>query len=398
MTATVAVDTILQDIQKSSEKQQELQGQQTDFLGELNKLSDKAASRQINGSTSTQTYQTDVESVQVLQSQLREIEQKINLENGHYEELLLELALLKKSGLGGHHHHQGAATTSASFDAMMTDTGSIYGQPQITISQPINGRRDEHNNNDKDHLHNDILRMIRATDDSSSQISVSRKSLPRQETSDTEHTIDLNIYNDEMRLRNNLENMYKRDPVIGGYSGGETSGLESSFTSPSVHHKDFIEQYLNKLSYLPGDVITNSEPMFSSAPPPHTTSYMPYTSSAGGGLVGTTSMDDFLAKQDMIYNQMADPIGLYDHTSVSLTGGIGGGGTKVVDMLEIPGKGRCCVYFARYSYDPLQQSLNDNPESEQTIKQVCGCVEELVYTRMKYSRLYVIPYHLVHQL
>lgn len=167
---------------------------------------------------------------------MREIEQKINLENGHYEELLLELALLKKSGLGGHHHHQGAATTSASFDAMMTDTGSIYGQPQITISQPINGRRgtsssdpprsncldrsvltgfdlffsDEHNNNDKDHLHNDILRMIRATDDSSSQISVSRKSLPRQETSDTEHTIDLNIYNDEMRLRNNLENMYKR--------------------------------------------------------------------------------------------------------------------------------------------------------------------------------------------
>lgn len=158
--------------------------------------------------------------------------------------------------------------------------------------------------------------------------------------------------------------MHISDPVIGGYSGGETSGLESSFTSPSVHHKDFIEQYLNKLSYLPGDVITNSEPMFSSAPPPHTTSYMPYTSSAGGGLVGTTSMDDFLAKQDMIYNQMADPIGLYDHTSVSLTGGIGGGGTKVVDMLEIPGKGRCCVYFARYSYDPLQQSLNDNPESE----------------------------------
>ena len=25
-------------------------------------------------------------------------------------------------------------------------------------------------------------------------------------------------------------------------------------------HKDFIDQYLNKLSYLPGDVINNSEP------------------------------------------------------------------------------------------------------------------------------------------
>ena len=49
------------------------------------------------------------------------------------------------------------------------------------------------------------------------------------------------------------------DPLL--YSGGETSGLESAFTSPSVHHKDFIEQYLNKLSYLPGDVISNSDPL-----------------------------------------------------------------------------------------------------------------------------------------
>lgn len=23
-----------------------------------------------------------------------------------------------------------------------------------------------------------------------------------------------------------------------------------------------------------------------------------------------------------------------------------------VDMLDIPGKGRCCVYIARFSYDP----------------------------------------------
>ncbi len=55
-----------------------------------------------------------------------------------------------------------------------------------------------------------------------------------------------------------------------------------------------------------------------------------------------------------------------------------------VDMLEIPGKGRCYVYLARYevalavtqtdehasllvhryTYDPYLQSLNDNPENE----------------------------------
>ena len=46
------------------------------------------------------------------------------------------------------------------------------------------------------------------------------------------------------------------------------------------------------------------------------------------------------------------------------TSGLYDTGPKVVDMLEIPGKGRCYVYFARYSYEPFQQSLNDNPESE----------------------------------
>ncbi|XP_066905379.1 RIMS-binding protein 2 [Halyomorpha halys] len=37
---------------------------------------------------------------------------------------------------------------------------------------------------------------------------------------------------------------------------------------------------------------------------------------------------------------------------------------KVVDMLDIPGKGRCYVYIARYSYDPFQQSPNECPEAE----------------------------------
>ncbi|GLH03419.1 RIMS-binding protein 2, partial [Gryllus bimaculatus] len=37
---------------------------------------------------------------------------------------------------------------------------------------------------------------------------------------------------------------------------------------------------------------------------------------------------------------------------------------KQLDMLEIPGKGRCFVFIAKYSYDPLSQSPNENPEAE----------------------------------
>lgn len=172
------------------------------------------------------------------------------------------------------------------------------------------------------------------------------------------------------------------------YSGGETSGLESSFTSPSVHHKDFIEQYLNKLSYLPGDVITNSEPLLTAlhqagtSQHPFTTSYSssmfmaPNATSTTAGLHGLggaavtsgigagPSYTDLIAatsaaaeKEHILYNSLSSDTLLLD-------GLTGGGGSNVVDMLEIPGKGRCFVYFARYSYDPFAQSLNDNPESE----------------------------------
>ena len=112
------------------------------------------------------------------------------------------------------------------------------------------------------------------------------------------------------------------DPVM--YSGGETSGLESSFTSPSVHHKDFIEQYLNKLSYLPGDVITNSEPLgglsggmgLGSQPGGHgsapliTGSYTsPFltgaaTTTATHGGITTTGINDILAETTM-YNSLS---------------------------------------------------------------------------------------------
>ena len=108
------------------------------------------------------------------------------------------------------------------------------------------------------------------------------------------------------------------------YSGGETSGLESSFTSPSVHHKDFIEQYLNKLSYLPGDVITNSEPLLGSGVPGGigtqpgghagapfiTASYTsPFltgaaTTTAAPGGISTSGINDLLAETTM-YNSLS---------------------------------------------------------------------------------------------
>jgi len=39
----------------------------------------------------------------------------------------------------------------------------------------------------------------------------------------------------------------------------------------------------------------------------------------------------------------------------------------IVDSIEIPNRGRCKVFIARYNYDPYKQSPNDNPEAEVTL-------------------------------
>jgi RIMS-binding protein 2 len=53
------------------------------------------------------------------------------------------------------------------------------------------------------------------------------------------------------------------------------------------------------------------------------------------------------------------------------------------DMLEIPGKGRCYVYLAKYTYDPFTQSPNDNPEAEVSLAAgdyvlVWGTMDEVI--------------------
>ncbi|XP_076369320.1 RIMS-binding protein 2-like isoform X4 [Tachypleus tridentatus] len=51
-------------------------------------------------------------------------------------------------------------------------------------------------------------------------------------------------------------------------------------------------------------------------------------------------------------------------TSVEVTETGDGLEESSIDHIELPGRGRCKVYIARYTYDPLQQSPNENPESE----------------------------------
>jgi hypothetical protein len=62
------------------------------------------------------------------------------------------------------------------------------------------------------------------------------------------------------------------------------------------------------------------------------------------------------------------------------------------DMLEIPGKGRCYVYLAKYTYDPFSQSPNDNPEAEVSLAAgdyvlVWGTMDEVIETSNLFRRI-----------
>lgn len=39
----------------------------------------------------------------------------------------------------------------------------------------------------------------------------------------------------------------------------------------------------------------------------------------------------------------------------------------IVDSIELPNRGRCKVFMAKYNYDPYKHSPNDNPETEVTL-------------------------------
>jgi len=121
------VETILQNIKQSTERQRALEQEQVRLIGELN-----------SRPQGSEKYNDDVLS---LQSTLRELEKKIQLETVHYEELMLELTLSKKHEKqediakyhpGGRDDFGGASTpqsvVSSSF-APAYSLGSLPGSP-----------------------------------------------------------------------------------------------------------------------------------------------------------------------------------------------------------------------------------------------------------------------------
>jgi len=113
-------------------------------------------------------------------------------------------------------------------------------------------------------------------------------------------------------------------------------------------------------SHLSAALTDHHAPHYSMASPPFTSSgmvasYSQHTmgTSAGNGVdpLDNSNLCDILMLERALENEAHTSHGPHN-------------GEHKVDMLELPGKGRCFVYLARYTYDPFSQSQNDNPEQE----------------------------------
>lgn len=73
-----------------------------------------------------------------------------------------------------------------------------------------------------------------------------------------------------------------------------------------------------------------------------------------------------------------------------------------IDFIELPGRGRCNIYCARYTYDPLKQSPNENPEAELALNAgdyviIYGEMDEVIilFFLLYFENIYFIEYFMI---
>jgi len=127
------VESILQKIKQSTERQRELENEHIKAISRLN-------------NSGTNNY---IEDVPTLQSLLRELDKKIELETVHYEELMLELTLTKRHDKEelklsreevphSSHHNLHTPQSSISSAGKLYQQSFNYGETFRTLTKMIN--------------------------------------------------------------------------------------------------------------------------------------------------------------------------------------------------------------------------------------------------------------------
>ncbi|XP_046645489.1 uncharacterized protein LOC124336002 isoform X6 [Daphnia pulicaria] len=409
------LDHVLRQMREAAEKKKELEKQHGESVNELRTAQAQLGLLASNKNTEVERAQHS-QNIESLQSRIRELERKMELQNVRHDELLLELAALRRNQ---HHHHSNSSGAGSSHHGSSQSLGATFdldsrgsspdslrylanGAGSVTRTTPLG----QSASNLDALLEMDLAVSNYNLGKSLSQPVVSTSSMSKltginsggSSSSSSHHHSDIERIMAKIEQDNRVlaELDKSRATISSGYSSHNgASGSAGQSMSPSLYGSTSSSVGLTSTGLT---TLTNTSSMFFPASSGSNTTAV---STAAADLAHTLSLG--VAQQQQHHNSSLVSGGL---RSTLTAPGSGGGGSMAsmlhpplsplslpalpldahsahsllhtvplhsfrhpepessADMLEIPGKGRCYVYLAKYTYDPFSQSPNDNPEAE----------------------------------
>ncbi|BES90149.1 Variant SH3 domain [Nesidiocoris tenuis] len=409
--ASEKLESILKQMREANDRKKEIEKEHTEALNLLKEQQSDIQKKLSSTSEKTKAY----ESIESLQSKIRELEKKAELQNVLHEELVLEMAAIKRSTKGGatpgqQLHgtsvNQPGVTWNKNNESQMSPDSMISTSDGNNVEQSLMAQTNSH-----DTIHKELRPILKRSQygvTSSAQQPVSAEVMhmhpPQNITSEIDSIME-KIEQDNRVLAELDKSRYTighgtvtsrqlpLQPKLSSTLSGHTTctnisaqpstmsvtGL-TSLTDPLNRHT-LTSSIVDGTSYVvPGTGLSMLPQVGQSSLPlsltqsgmvnPLGTQYHSLLLGGGPGapalrgqplMIHQTQTQPRMMPQlppmaqfelDRLYSTFPD-----QHLSL-------GQDPKVVDMLDIPGKGRCYVYIARYSYDPFQQSPNECPEAE----------------------------------
>ncbi|XP_029347674.1 uncharacterized protein LOC100162574 isoform X2 [Acyrthosiphon pisum] len=360
------IDEILKLMQDATDKKRALE---KDYKECVVQLQDKQRELQTRPSNINYAEKTRLcEHIESLQSKIRELEKKMELENVKQEELQLELEHHKKSTL---------RTSYKSIDLALNS-------PSESTTSSVELRSNSINHSSLpaslEHMYStDHLRQhrLQSAGDVLETININRPSITgRVSTLPSEIDRIMAKIDQDNRV---LAELDKTRSTIGLPTAGVLTPSASSIQDPNYAlasvppHMNY--PYTELYRVAPGHLTQTYQPLSIGTSVLPTVGPLTTTTPALDTVLLATGQQSRIqpkgrimpaipsminAQQDIDYqnNIINDALGL----SMDSTKRIGE--RRMPDMLDIPGKGQCYVYCARYTYDPFYCSPNENFEEE----------------------------------
>lgn len=348
------LEALVQHLHEAAEKRKELEKQHTDALKELKKHQDH-----VKLSNTESEKQQALETVKSLESKVRELHKKCELQNVQHEELVLEMATLQR------------AQIKHAWQTQRCHSAETPGEKQSHLEQTID--------------------MILPTSDTlftSTQLpllSSTGTSLCSSLGSTTEIFSKLNDLNSLVTpsINSTITRITNTSPISAAVFKTTSNEINNILARIEQDNRMLLE--LEKSRTTVGSPVSTANIARLKAQLREDSSTQTEDVSKRQSIKQSTTMkelDKLMEKLEQDNKILAEldrkranigstttvlsslpETGSYTKTNEreSLEELIDG---NSVDTIYLPGKGHCKIYVARYTYDPLKQSPNENPEAE----------------------------------